>query len=125
MNSKSQIDFDCLRQMHVLDMDEKDGDMSWGCSKVLEYCEEKGADFCTKRKCLVEWNDINKSQSWVEFFAVSLSNPTPLISFARNHNLLDEMPFCHLTQYCKSNTAVENARIHKVSVSPTSIRYKF
>jgi hypothetical protein len=35
------------------------------------------------------------------------------------------MPFCHLTQYCRSNTAVDITRILKVSTSPTGIKYKF
>jgi hypothetical protein len=60
-----------------------------------------------------------------EFFALSLSNPTHIISFARNNNLLDEMPFCHLTQYCRSNTAVDIERIHKISASSAGIKYKF
>jgi hypothetical protein len=70
----------------------------------------------------VEWNDINKTKSWVNYFALSLSNPKPIISFARNNNLLDKMPFCHLNQYCRSNTAT---RILKVSTSPAGIKYKF
>jgi hypothetical protein len=35
------------------------------------------------------------------------------------------MPFCHLTQYCRSNTTVDIARILKVSTSPAGIKYKF
>jgi hypothetical protein len=35
------------------------------------------------------------------------------------------MPFCHLTQYCRSNTAVDIVRILKVSTSPAGIKYKF
>jgi hypothetical protein len=35
------------------------------------------------------------------------------------------MPFCQLTQYCRSNTAVDIARILKVSTSPAGIKYKF
>jgi hypothetical protein len=73
----------------------------------------------------VEWNDINNTKSWVNYFALSLSNPKPIISFARNNILLDYMPFCHLTQYCWSNTAVDIARILKVSTSPAGIKYKF
>jgi hypothetical protein len=34
------------------------------------------------------------------------------------------MPFCYLTQYCRPNTAVHIARIHKVSASPSGIKYK-
>jgi hypothetical protein len=49
------------------------------------------------------------------FFALSLSN----------NNLLGKMPFCNLTQYCRSNTAVDIARILKVSTSPAGIKYKF
>jgi hypothetical protein len=60
-----------------------------------------------------------------DFFALSFSNPKPIISFARKNNLLDKMPFCHLTQYCRSNTAVDIARILKVSTSPAGIKYKF
>jgi hypothetical protein len=73
----------------------------------------------------VEWNDINKTNSWVNYFASSLSNPKPAISFARNNNISDKMPFCHLNQYCSSNTAVDIARILKVSTSPAGIKYKF
>jgi hypothetical protein len=58
-------------------------------------------------------------------FALSLSYPKPIISFARNNKLLDKMPFCHLTQYCRSKTAVDIARIIKVSTSPVGIKYKF
>jgi hypothetical protein len=35
------------------------------------------------------------------------------------------MPFCHLTKYCRSNTAADIANIHKASASPTRIKYKF
>jgi hypothetical protein len=73
----------------------------------------------------VESNDVNKTKSLVNYFALSLSNPKPIISFARNNNLLDKMLFCHLTQYCRSNTAVDIARILKVSTSPAGIKYKF
>jgi hypothetical protein len=34
------------------------------------------------------------------------------------------VPFCHLTQFCRSNTAVDIARILKVSTSPAGIKYK-
>jgi hypothetical protein len=61
----------------------------------------------------------------LRFFALSLSNPKPIISFARNNNPLDRMPFCHLTQYCRSNMAEDIARILKVSTSPAGIKYKF
>jgi hypothetical protein len=73
----------------------------------------------------VEWNDVNKTKSWVNYFALSLSNPKPIISFTRNNNLLDKMPFCHLTQYLRSNTAVDIARILKASTSLAGIKYKF
>jgi hypothetical protein len=61
----------------------------------------------------------------MNYFALSLSNPKPIISFARNNNLLHKMPFCHLTQYCSSNTAVHIARILKISTSPADIKYDF
>jgi hypothetical protein len=61
----------------------------------------------------------------VNYFTLSPSNPTRIISFARNNNLLYKMPFCHLSHYCRSNTAVDIARIFKVSTRPAGIKYKF
>jgi beta-galactosidase beta subunit len=37
MNTKSQIDFDRLLQLHMLDNTEEDKDMSWECHKVVDY----------------------------------------------------------------------------------------
>jgi hypothetical protein len=45
MDSKSQIEFDCLSQIHELDMAEN-AVMSLECSRGLEYCEERGANCC-------------------------------------------------------------------------------
>jgi hypothetical protein len=63
--SKSQIELDRPDQLHILDRLEDNQDKSWECTKVLKYCEEIGRNTSTNHKCLVEWNDINKSQSWV------------------------------------------------------------
>jgi hypothetical protein len=71
------------------------------------------------------WNDFNKTKSLVNYFALSLCNPKPIISFARKNGLFDKITFCQLTQYCWSNTAADNARILEVSTSPASIKYKF
>jgi hypothetical protein len=107
-----------------LDRLEEDQDKSWECTKVLKYCEEIGMNTITNHKCLVEWNDINKSQAWVKFFALSLSDPTPVISFARNQNLLNRMPFRHLIWNCKTKTPMKITRVNKASTCPTSIKYK-
>jgi hypothetical protein len=42
MNTKSQVDFDSLLQLHMLDKTKEDNDMSWECHKVVDYCKEKG-----------------------------------------------------------------------------------
>jgi hypothetical protein len=67
MNTKSHIDFDCLLQLNMLDKTEEDKDMSWECHKVVDYCKEKGDVNRSNHKCLVEWNDINKTKSWVNY----------------------------------------------------------
>jgi hypothetical protein len=73
----------------------------------------------------VEWNNINKTQSWITFSALSLSNPTPIIPFTQKNQVIDNMSFCHPVQYCKSKTEVETAEIQKVSTSTTCAKYKF
>jgi hypothetical protein len=122
MNTKSQVDFDGLLQLHMLDKTEEDKDTSWECCNVVDYCKEKGDHHCSNLKGLVEWNDINKTKSWVNYFALSLSNPEPINSFTRNSNILRKIPFCHLTQYCKSITAIDIARILQISTNPAIIK---
>jgi hypothetical protein len=39
LNTKSQVDCDCLLQLPMLDQTEEDNDMSWGCLKVVDYCK--------------------------------------------------------------------------------------
>jgi hypothetical protein len=50
---KSQVDFDRLRQLHMLDKTEEDKDMSWECCKLVEYHKQKGDDKSTNHKFLM------------------------------------------------------------------------
>jgi Reverse transcriptase (RNA-dependent DNA polymerase) len=114
-----------LRQLHVLDKNESSHDRLWDCNKVLKYSEERTVDDDVDHRCLVEWNDLNKSQSWVNFFALYLSNPTPITSFAKEHQLLEKSPFCHLIPYCKAKPSLNISKSCTVSSSPTTVKYKF
>jgi hypothetical protein len=91
---------------------------------VLEYSEDKGVDGSIQHKCLVEWNDISISQSWVTIFALCLSNPTNAISIAGDQKLFDKSPFCHLILYYKVKPSVDMAKIHNFSSSRTAVKYK-
>jgi hypothetical protein len=123
INAKYQDDFDFSGQLHSLDMMEtqEEKDIYWECCKVVNFCKEIGDDNGANQTCLVEWNNINKTKTRMKYFALSLNDPKTVISFASNNNLLDKMSFCHLTQIRRSNTAVDIARIHKFSTSPTGI----
>jgi hypothetical protein len=61
VHPKSQSQLEHLRQLHTLDKveDEK----IWECIKILKYSEDKDSNHSFQHKCLVEWNDLNKSQS--------------------------------------------------------------
>jgi hypothetical protein len=111
LNIKSQVDFDRLLKLNLLGKAEEYKDMPWGCHEVVDFYKEKGDISSSNHNCLVvvKWNDINKTKSLVNYFALSLSNPKPIIVFARKNNLLNKIPFCHLTQYCRSNMAVDIA----------------
>jgi hypothetical protein len=67
LHTKSLVDFDSLLQLHMLDNTEEDNDMSCEYCKVVEYWKEKRDNPSSNHKCLVEWNDINKNKSWVNF----------------------------------------------------------
>jgi hypothetical protein len=56
MNTKSQVDFDCLLQLHMLDETKEDNDISWECCKVINYCKGKGdVDISNKSIRLNHW----------------------------------------------------------------------
>jgi hypothetical protein len=77
MNTKSQVDFDCLLQLHMLDQTEEDNHMSWKCCKVDDYCKEKGDVNISKYKYLLEWNEINKTKSnvwWNGMMSIRLNH---------------------------------------------------
>jgi hypothetical protein len=66
MNTKYH-DFDCLSPLHKLDKTEEDKDMTWKCCNIVDHCKEKGDVNSSNHKCLVEWDDINKINSLVNF----------------------------------------------------------
>jgi hypothetical protein len=48
--------FDCLRQLHTMEMTEYDKDRFWECVKVPNYFEKKGVDGYTSYICLSHWH---------------------------------------------------------------------
>jgi hypothetical protein len=72
LEPKVQCQLDHMRQLHVPYKNEDGHDRSWECIKVLKYSKERTADFDIDHRCLIEWNDLNNSQSWVNFFAFCL-----------------------------------------------------
>jgi hypothetical protein len=54
VNTKSQVDFDCLLHLHMLDNAGEDKDMSWECHKVVNYLKEKGDVNSSNHMFLVE-----------------------------------------------------------------------
>jgi hypothetical protein len=56
VNTKSQIDFDRLLQLHMLDQTEEDDDVSWEFHKVVDYCKEK--EMSTAQIISVWWNGM-------------------------------------------------------------------
>jgi hypothetical protein len=58
---RSQVDFDRLLNLYLLDKIE-DGDTSWQGLKILKYNEDWRAIDGYEYSCLVEWNNIKKTQ---------------------------------------------------------------
>jgi hypothetical protein len=95
--------------------------MSQECFKVVDYCKEKGDNNRSNQKCLVECNNVINTKSCVDFSALSFSNLTPINFFERSHNILNNIPYCCLTQYCRSSTAVDIAKKHYLLPIPAGI----
>ena len=94
-------------------------------SKLFKYNHDREENDGSQHNCLVEWNNINKTQSWVNFFALSLNDQTPIIAFSRKSNVLHKLQFRHLVKYCKSKREVKISRVQKVLKGPTCVKYKF
>jgi hypothetical protein len=47
--------------MNTMDKFEDDPEKSCECIKVVKYSGEKTADDSVEHKCLLEWNDLNRS----------------------------------------------------------------
>jgi hypothetical protein len=60
MNTKSQVDFDHLIQLNMLDKTVyktiEDNDMSWECHKAVDYCKEK--EISTAQIISVWWDGM-------------------------------------------------------------------
>jgi hypothetical protein len=63
LEAKSQLVFDHLPQLHMLDNTEEDKDMYWKYCKLFDYCKQKGDTNSSNQKCLVDCDDINKAKS--------------------------------------------------------------
>jgi hypothetical protein len=57
MNTKSQVDFDRLLQLHMLDQTDEDNDISWECHKVVDYYTKK-KEMSTAQIINVWWNGM-------------------------------------------------------------------
>jgi hypothetical protein len=121
MKCKSRNDFNRLCNLHTLGMIGEDNGASWQCSKMIEYNQYREAGDEHQHNCLVEWKNINKIQSWVNFFALSLGNPTPIIKFARANNALHKMPSRNLVYHCKGKTGNEFSRVQNIFSIPTLV----
>jgi hypothetical protein len=53
---KSQVDFDRLLKLDMLNQTKEDKDMPWECCKVIDYCKEKGDVNSSNHN--VWWNGI-------------------------------------------------------------------
>jgi hypothetical protein len=94
MKSKALIKFNHLRVMYSLYTVEAGNYISLDYSKLLNYHEDRGVygDIC--RNCLTGWSDISKTQySWVRFFVLSHSKPTPTVGYERRNYLPHKVSF--------------------------------
>ena len=47
---------------------------------MLKHDHDRGENDGSQHNCIVEWNNVLKTQSWV---TLSFNDPIPIISFAR------------------------------------------
>jgi hypothetical protein len=110
-NLKSKNDMDYLRKVHELDMAEERKDINLKCCKMLESCKDRGEDDNICYDCYVIWNDIIKTLSLVHSYVISLECPELNASI---EDILQNISFRHLTNYCIIRTEIKKAKVNKM-----------
>jgi hypothetical protein len=92
-------------------MAEKRKIISFKCCKILKSCEDRGEDVNSCHDCYMVWYDIIKTRSWVDAYVFSVEYP---VLNAIIENLLHNLSFRHLANYCMTRTEVEKAKVSKM-----------
>lgn len=66
----------------------------WNVHKVTRHRIKKG-----QLEVKVQWKDQNKSQSWVNFYSLSLQDPTPILKYAKDKHIISTKPFSTISNY--------------------------
>ena len=123
----TQNELDRLKYLQALDNenDEEDPDNAlWHCEQVVGFRAKTGKKG-TQYEVKCQWKDPNKSKSWVDFYALALQDPIPILRYARKHHLLDQRPFKSLSRYCTGDAPSHLARAFKAKTKPSAPKYKF
>ena len=72
-----------------------------------------------------KFNDLNKSSSWVDMFALAMQDPIPILKYAHAQHLTSKGPFKVLTKYCVGEAPSDYARVFKAKTKPGSVKIKF
>jgi hypothetical protein len=80
MKTKSQVGFDCLHQ-YICYVRLKNALICLGnIVSLLTIAKKKGIDHSSSHKCLVKWDDISKTKSWINTVAFSMSREDNFLS---------------------------------------------
>ena len=116
--------FDKLRFIqamdHLSDTDSPENSV-WDCSEVVAFRVRQ--ENTPEVKC--RWKDLNLSNSWVDFYALALQDPIPILRYIRNKPLIDQKVFQPLLKYCTGDPPNQLARAFKSKTTSTSTKYKF
>ena len=95
-------------------------DTLWDVRRVLRHRTRDN-----KVEVLCEFKDVNKSQQWVNMYALALQDPIPIIAYAKQKRILNQGPFRILVNYCTGDAPSNMARAYKAKVHPGTPKFQF
>ena len=107
-----------------LEYDEQARESSWDIAVIEGHCHV-GPRLRKRTELKCRWLDPNRSTSWVDFYAVVLHDPIPIVRYARDKHIHSQKPFRSVINYCMGDSPSYLARAFKEKVQPGGPKFKF
>ena len=92
----------------------------WNAKQVTSHRMKNG-----NVEAKVDWDDVNKSSSWVDMSSLAFQDPIPILKHAKAKHLLAQKPFSMIANYCVGDAPSAMAKAFKAKMVTHRKKCKF